>query len=275
MSNTGVSENPFVTHESIGERRLAGNPLELTFVQVQFSPIAAFDGFAERIVAALRPEYPIQTRVARQDFVLSDGEPMVQVTSGYAWLLRPVEPGISVTIAKDSVAFEFRAYPGRRKLLASLQHLVEVTAADADGPRAFTRLGVRNLNRFLNLTNEDLATKLRAPFLATSTISSGLSGVEQVVAVSEVHLVVQGATRIQARWGSLPPNASPLPGFLEPASTTSWFLDIDAYCDTPAAYDPETITSTASKVSTAGYHFFRWATLDDYVTSLIETEVAP
>jgi uncharacterized protein (TIGR04255 family) len=272
MTNTGGSKNPFVAHESIGEQRLVGNPLEVMFVQIQFSALTQFDGFADRIVRALRAEYPIQEKVAIQTVVVTPAK-AVEVTTGHAWALRPVEPTMSLTIAPDSIALEFRKYPGRRHLLTILEHLVEVTAADADGPRAFTRLGVRAVNRFVNLSSEGLAERLRPAFLATSTVAQGLPDVEQIVAVSELHVMVGGTTRIQARWGSLPPNASPLPGDLTPETMPSWFLDIDAYSDTPAVYDPSTVAAVAGNVSATGYHFFRWATLDEYVTSLVEVEV--
>ena len=228
-----------------------------------------------RIVRALRADYPIQEKVAVQTVVVTPAQ-SVEMTTGYAWSLRPVEPTMRLTLAPDSVAFEFRKYPGRRKLMTILEQLVEITSADHDGPRAFTRLGVRNVNRFVNVSSEDLRRRLRPALLATSTVAEGFKDVEDVetiVAVSELHVIVRRATRIQARWGSLPANSSPVPGHLAPETTPSWFLDIDAYTDTPAEYDPTTVAAIATSVSETGYHFFRWATLDEYVTSLAEMEV--
>jgi uncharacterized protein (TIGR04255 family) len=71
--------------------------------------------------------------------------------------------------------------------------------------------------------------------------------------------------RIQARWGSLPANATYDPEALEPVSKASWVLDLDMFTPETQMFANKELLVTATRFSERIYSVFREMVTDEFL----------
>ena len=130
MDANGEPDNPFVDHAPIGNQPLVDTPLVVMFVQVRYSAVDNFEPYAQHIAKSLRATYPVKESGLVQQIQIGADQNVSAQPAEPVMTLRPINDGLTVTIARDSIAIESRIYPGRRDLLRVIER--EAGAGNVD-----------------------------------------------------------------------------------------------------------------------------------------------
>jgi len=133
-------------------------------------------------------------------------------------------------------------------------------------PIIFDRFGLRYVNRLPGTNTDELRRLVNHEALGLIASHAFAEGIELRHAFSESRFELKDRGILLARWGYLPPNVSLDPS-LEPATETSWLLDLDMSVNGPTEFAPDRIIALARDFHEVIYRFFRWATTDELLAA--------
>jgi uncharacterized protein (TIGR04255 family) len=242
---------------------LANAPLARSIVQVQFAPILLIrsEDFIAPFQERIRPDYPNFEQEVAQVHPLFGGE--VEQKTAVTWRFLDGTRDWRVSLTPTFLALETLNYTSRADFLGRFKVVVAAFKETVKSARV-TRVGVRYVDHVKSPEVEMMAEMLRPEMrgIATSTLRPSLqhSLSEAICTVAEGQLL--------ARWGLLPPHGTHDPSVMPPASTESWFLDLDVfkqYAEPFVEMDVNAIHGVADALAVRSYAFFRWAVTDRFL----------
>jgi uncharacterized protein (TIGR04255 family) len=203
-----------------------------------------------------RKQYPLFEQVTAQGLQMDIGAqaPVFRPVTTQVWRLMDPAKNFVVSLTSDAVTLETRAYPGRADFMARWIELLE-WVEEVFAPGLSLRLGIRYINR---LSGDDIGhlPEWVIPNLIGVALPEYRAHITQ--AISEANVAVEEG-HLLMRWGILPPNLTIAPGMLDPVSTSSWLLDLDASCEVQAEFRALNLAQTCERLSERAYSVFRWA----------------
>jgi uncharacterized protein (TIGR04255 family) len=244
-------------------------PLVRVIAQVRFPQILSIRnpdkvaGFQD----AIRGTYPVLVEEPTKEVIfIPPGEPEIRDSRIWRFLDHEPEWKWRASVSPDFVALETNAYQSRTDFLARLETIV-AAAEDAFNPAEARRLGVRYIDR---LTDAAVARvdKLIQPKVLGIALEDGKPPVN--LAAAAAHLLTEARFiadegQIQARWGSLPGNATIDPNALDPIPDPSWVMDLDMFTEKPQAFMTASILSEATSFTQRIYSVFREMITDEFL----------
>lgn len=258
-----------LTGPSPAEMPLPDAPLARVIAQVRFPKILAIRNpdktaaFQERI----RASYPFLSDDRFRHVVLTpDGGQ--DVSEGLIWRFadRENKPRWRLSLGVDFVALETSDYESRRDFLSRLSKVVVALEADFK-PAEVQRLGLRYIDRLKGDAVARIAELIQPKVLGIvqPTDEPPASLREAVVHVlTEAHFLAEEGV-INARWGSLPSNATYDPNALEPIDEPSWVLDLDMFTPSPQPFESGPLMDTATRFAERLYAIFREMVTDEFL----------
>ena len=246
----------------ITEVPLSRAPLVRVIAQVRFPPILGIRDPDKVAVfqEAIRETYPHLTRDQAHRVELAAGQPP-DIRQELIWRLvdRARDPRWQVSLGVDFVSLDTSDYGSRRDFLDRLRAVV--TAVESVfRPAEVQRLGVRYIDR---LTDEavDRVDDLFQPeilgIMRPVEDSSSALGDSVVHVMNDVQFLARNGSRVQGRWGKLPPNATHDPTSIDPVAEPSWVLDLDMFTSEPQPFTSEELLRTAGDFAECLYWLFR------------------
>lgn len=264
--------------EPIPEVPLTRSPLKVALFQASFhAPLSAFTipSKIQEMQAAFEPVFPYLESQSQQSvhIAFQSGQvpppSMPEVTQVH--LFSSADQQWRFTVMPDSIALATTAYFSRADFVERARRTLEVVASVATVP-VLARLGVRYINRIEGLDAIDRVL---------SGANDAVSSVRDVVRQSSgeiQHLMTDLAfapetaradagTRIQSRWGQLPPGVVH-EGLLAPVNLPTWVLDIDAVREGQLPFGPLQTAADIEDLSERSYKVFRWIMQEDALKEL-------
>ena len=250
---------------------LPRSPLAQVIAQVRFPPILAIHG-PETVAGfqeALRETYP---HLSKHQVHIIDltGDPTPNINQDVMWRLadREQDPQWQVSLGTGFVSLATTGYDSRQNFLDRLRTVVsavEHTFKPADAQR----LGLRYIDRLTGEAVERIDDLIRPEILGimcpSGTSSSALT--ESIAHVmTEAQFVARNDSRVQGRWGMLPPNATHDPNVLEPIADPSWVLDLDMFTSVPQPFTNENLLTTATSFAECLYWLFREIVSEEFLS---------
>lgn len=257
-------QRPF--HEQDVENiRLSRAPLVRVFAQVRWQEITAlktdFDARAKAFGLAIAEEYPYTSESKEINLLLTPQGPQQQ-EGGTIVQLRSADDKWRVYFTATFLTLETTDYYDINDFSSRFSLLLEELARQVKIPAA-SRLGFRYVDRLSEPHDmQDLDRLVRPEVRGGQQVPLGETfNLTQSFSES---LFVSGSESLLAKWATLPAGATLDPS-IEPVSTTSWVLDLDAFREAHIAFDSEVIVNELRSLSLLGYKFFRWAVKDEFL----------
>ena len=83
--------------------------------------------------------------------------------------------------------------------------------------------------------------------------------------MTDAQFLAADDSRIQGRWGELPPGATYDANALEPIAERSWVLDLDMFTSAPQPFAVQQIVATATGFAETLYWLFRQVVTEDFL----------
>lgn len=244
-------------------------PLARVIAQVNFPDILAIRNPDKVAVfqEAIRATYPILKQEQTNEIVIQAAS-APEVRKGLIWRFqdREQQPEWRASLAIGYVALETTAYLSRSDFLDRLHGLV-TSAEAAFKPAEAKRLGIRHINRLTDDAVDRIEALIQPKVL-------GIVGPDREAPTSLrgsiIHLITEAQLlaeegNIQARWGSLPANATIDPTALEPINKPSWVIDLDMFNTTPQAFVSDELHKTSVRFAERIYSVFREMVTDEFL----------
>lgn len=253
------------------EVHLPRSPLAQVVAQVRFPPILAIHG-PETVAGfqeALREAYPHLSKHQVHTIDLAVG-PTPNVNQDVVWRLadRERDPRWQVSLGAGFVSLATTGYDSRRNFLGRLRAVVSAVE-ETFRPADTQRLGLRYIDRLTGDAVERINDLVRPEILGimrpSGASSSALAGSIAHV-MTEAQFVARNDSRVQGRWGVLPPNATHDPDVLEPIADTSWVLDLDMFTSVPQPFTSEDLLTTATSFAECLYWLFREMVSEEFLS---------
>lgn len=244
-------------------------PLARVIAQVNFPEILAIRN-PDKVAAfqeAIRTTYPVLNQERVNEIVV---QPNVapEVRTGLIWRFqdRETQPQWRASLAVGYVALETTAYLSRSDFLDRLRGIV-ASAESAFKPAETKRIGIRHINRLTDEAVDRIEALIQPKVL-------GIIGPDREPPTSLrgsiIHLVTEAQLlaeegNIQARWGSLPANATIDPAALEPINKPSWVIDLDMFSTTPQPFISAELHATSVRFAERIYSVFREMVTDEFL----------
>ena len=237
-------------------------PLARVIAQVRFPPILAIRDPDRAAVFqdAIREPYPHLSRDQAHSIDLTAGEPP-NVHQEVIWRFadRARDPRWQASLGVDFVALDTSDYESRQDFLARL-HAVVAAVEEAFRPAEIRRLGVRYIDRLTDEALERVGELFQPETLGImrpiEDASSEL-GSSVIHLMNDVQFLARNGSRIQGRWGKLPPNVTYDPSAIDPIAKPSWVLDLDMFTSEPQPFSSEELLRTATDFAACLYWLFR------------------
>ena len=254
---------------SMAEVPLPKAPLVRVIAQVRFPPILSIlradsvAGFQE----VLRSEYPFLQKndIKNIEFGLGPG---ANVTDTVMWRFsdRQEHSEWRVSLGVDFVALETWRYVSRADFINRLR----VVLAGVEGcfePRETQRLGLRYIDRLEGEAVSRISDLVQPGVLG---ILQPDGGALETLRRATVHLMTQAQFVaeegvIQARWGSLPSNATHDPDALQAIEGPSWILDLDMFSPETVPFKSDALVTKTEAFAERAYSVFRLMVTDDFL----------
>ena len=237
-------------------------PLVRVIAQARFPPILAIRD-PDRVAVfqeVLRETYPHLTRDQAHRVELTPGEPP-DIHQELIWRLadRARDACWQVSLGVDFVSIDTSDYGSRSDFLDRLRAVV--TAVESVfRPAEAQRLGVRYVDRLIDeavdRVNELFQPEILGIMRPLEDVPSAL-GDSVVHLMNDVQFLARNGSRVQGRWGKLPPNATHDPNSIAPVSGPSWVLDLDMFTSEPQPFASEELLRTATEFAECLYWLFR------------------
>lgn len=251
------------------EVQLPSAPLARVIAQARFALILAIRN-PDKVASfqeAIRATYPVLQEERSHHIVIGPlGLPPSREEVIWRFGDREKQPQWRVSLSADFVALETSAYASRADFLSRFEHVVRALEQSFK-PAQCQRLGIRYIDRMTGEAVAKIANLIRPKILGIA-----LPNEEPPLSLggAVLHLMTEAAFaaqegQINARWGSLPHNATYDPNALEPIDEPSWILDLDMFTTSPVAFEAETLTSTAKAFAERIYYVFREMATDEFL----------
>lgn len=238
-------------------------PLVRVIAQVRFPLVTSIEqsGFIAPFQEAIRAHYPI-LRSEQSHGVLVTPQGIAAAPSRMIWRFHDVEDVWRVALGPEFIALETKTYTSRHDFLQRLEVILDALQATIK-PQVVDRLGLRYIDRIVDLESTDLVELLRPEMAGIATTVLG-NYTQQ--ALSETLFTLPGGTdRMLARWGLIPPHGTTDPTAIEPIDEPSWILDLDMFVLAQHSFDVPTLIGKARGFAERTYTFFRWAVTDTFL----------
>lgn len=242
---------------------LGDAPLVRVIAQVRFPQILSVEkgDFVAPFQEALRGKYPLfQENQARG--VRVDPSGFATFVPQVAWRLSSADGNWRVSLTPDFLAFETAKYTSRADYFARFGAVVHALAQHIE-PTHVTQLGVRYIDR---ITGDALGDIDRLVREEVRGIKGKAVGTHASLVVSQSLFELPNTnTKVSARWGHLPPNATTDPAALEPIAEPSFILDLDMIGAELRPFAVDAILTEAEQYSRRIYTIFRWVVTDAFL----------
>ena len=245
-------------------------PLARVIAQVRFPAILAIrDPDKVAILQeTLRETYPYLNRVQAHRIDLTAGEPP-NIQQEFIWRLanREQNPRWQVSLGVDFVALDTSGYDSRQDFLRRLRAVVIAVEA-AFKPAEVKRLGVRYIDRLTGEAIERVYDLFRPEILGIMRPGEDTHpalGDSIIHLMNETQFLAQDGSRIQGRWGKLPPNTTHDPNSLDPVAEPSWVLDLDMFTSEPQPFASAELLQTATDFAECLYWLFRQMVTNEFL----------
>ena len=245
-------------------------PLARVIAQIRFPTILAIrdpDKVAV-IQETLREIYPHLNQVQAHRIDLTAGEPP-NIQQEFIWRLadRERNPRWQVSLGVDFVALDTSDYDSRRDFLRRLQAIV-IAVESAFRPAEVKRLGVRYIARLTDEAVERVDDLFRPEILGIMRSDEDTHptlGDSIIHLMNEAQFLARNGSRIQGRWGKLPPDTTHDPNSLDPIAKPSWVLDLDMFTTEPQPFASDKLLRTATDFAECLYWLFRRMVTDEFL----------
>ena len=254
----------------IAEVPLPQAPLARVIAQVRFPPILTIRN-PDKVAAiqeALRETYPrlSEDRVHRIELKANQAP---NVDQSLIWRLadREQDPRWRVSLGVDFVAIETSDYDSRQDFLDRLR-VVLAAVETAFKPVEASRLGIRYIDRLTGDAVDRVSGLVQPEILGITHPAGNLDpalGESIIHQMTEAQFLAPGDSRIQGRWGKLPPNTTYDPNALEPVAEPSWVLDLDMFTSAPQPFASEELLRKAKEFAEYLYWLFRQMVTDEFL----------
>ena len=258
---------PKVPFGEIPERvPLGPDPLVRVVAQVRFAPVLSVreQGFVAPFQEAIRHSYP-QVEKEMQQQVAPGAGGALQVAESVRWRFSDAKHNWQVTLSEDFVALGCNDYSNRADFLSRLTQTLGAVGNHVR-PVLTSRVGVRYTDRLSEPDDlKELREFVRPELLGLASAKPGEGAAVSELTQAEFNM---DQVRLRGRWGHLPPGATHDPS-IEGVESPSWILDLDAYTEITAPFNPQSCAAEAEAERYAGivYTFFRWAVSDEFLAA--------
>lgn len=253
----------------VDEVALTEAPLVRVLAQVRFPELASIAQaeFVGPFQEAIRADYPILRKHHEIGllFTPEGATPTPAPQGGLIWRFGDKEGVWQVSLAPAFLALETKSYSGEREFIDRLAKVLGALNT-VGAPIIFDRFGLRYVNRLSGTNLEDLRRFVNQEALGMLGSHTYAEGIMLRHSFSETRFELKDRGTLLARWGYLPPDVA-LDPTLEPATETSWLLDLDMSVNGPLEFAPDGIVGLARDFHEVIYRFFRWATTDKLLVS--------
>ncbi len=244
-------------------------PLVRVIAQARYAPILAIRNPDEtaRFQELIRGSYPfLQEERAHHIVIAPLGTPSTREEMIWRFSDREKNPLWRVSLSVDFVALETSAYTSCDDFLSRFEHIVEALE-NSFKPAECQRLGIRYIDRLVGEGAERVG-QLICPKILGIALEDGEPPVSLAEAV--LHLMTEAAFaaeegQINARWGSLPGNATYDPSSLEAIAQPSWVLDLDMFTTSALGFEPGPLARISRSFSERIYFVFREIVTDEFL----------
>ncbi len=237
-------------------------PLVRVIAQVRFPIESSVDkgDVVEPFQNAIRSTYPVLREEQAQAVSAQVPNAVFTVESGKAWRFLDLEANWRVSLNRQFLALETRAYTSRDEFLSRLADMLGALD-NYVGPKLVDRVGIRYIDRISGRSLEDIAQLVR-PEMRGIVGSEASRHVQH--SLTESVFAMDGHSLL-ARWGQVPAGATVDPSTVEPLNEPSWVLDLDAFSTAPFAFEPDEVLERARTYAARVYAFFRWAVTPEFL----------
>ncbi len=254
----------------VSEVHLPRAPLVRVIAQVRFPTILAIrDPDKVAVVQEkLRDSYPYLSLDQVHSIEVNDKQ-VPNVRPDLVWRLADLEKEVRwrVSLGVDFVSLETTNYHTRNDFLDRLKTLI--TAVEHSfTPALATRLGLRYIAQLKNEAFENVSNLIRPEILGVirTPVDSDTMLKDSVIhMMTEAQFEAHDSSRVQGRWGMLPPNVTYAPDALEPYSKRSWILDLDMFTSESRPFAHNELITTAESFAETQYWIFRQMVTEEFL----------
>jgi uncharacterized protein (TIGR04255 family) len=260
-------DNPF--GDPVPSIHLPDAPLGLVVAQVRFPAILALDLDSGReLVAAfqerIRDSYPLTEE--RREVSINLVEPDFGPKTAIGQLLRfsSTDHAWQVSLTRSFVALQTNTYADRADFVDRLGGVLDALVSTIK-PAVCERLGVRYSSRLADpVLLARLPDLIRPEILgAAAVFDADNDSVRRVHIVTDSMYTLPEAS-LRARWGIIPTGTT-IDADIPPASSESFFIDIDVFSNAVMPLDPTVVVDRARQLCNRQYRYFRWIVTPSYL----------
>ncbi len=252
-------EHPF--ESNVTRLRLRLDPITRVVAQVQFSPVLSVrdDNFVVGFQERVRHKYPLLSKDT-QHRVDQDGSGRLQVTTAPIWRFNDTDDMWQLSLSETFVSLHSAEYSDRYDFEGRLRFAVDAVAEFIQ-PVMSTRIGVRYTNHLTGAALENLGEYIRPQMLGLINVPIEEGGISLQWTAADFD--VQDAS-VRICWGNVPAETTP-DDSIEPINEDSWVMDLDAYSEKLAPFDPMACVEEAFQYRELVYSFFRWTVSNEFL----------
>jgi uncharacterized protein (TIGR04255 family) len=260
-------DSPF--GEPVPSIHLPDAPLGLVVAQVRFPAILALDiDRGRELVAAfqerIRDSYPLVEE--RREVSIDLVEPGLgpKTTVGQLFRFSSADHAWQVSLTRSFIALQATTYTDRADFLDRLGDILDALASIIK-PAVCERLGVRYSSRLADpVLLARLPELIRPEILGAAVVfDAGNDSVRRIHMITDSMYALPEAS-LRARWGIIPTGTT-IDADIPPASSESFFIDIDVFSSAVMPIDPTVIVDRARQLCNRQYRYFRWIVTPDYL----------
>ncbi len=240
---------------------LKNAPLVRVIAQLRFPEILSIEqrDFVAPFQESIRNRYPVLRQEQTQGFLVGPAG-MAPARPQLVWRFSDSDGNWRVSLTPEFLALETTKYVSRSDFFERLKLLAEALDKHFK-PGQIDRLGIRYINRIVGKAVDEIGTLVRPEVRG---ISGTPSATHAVHALSESMFEVAN-TRLLARWGCLPPEATVDAAAIEPAKEKSWLLDLDMFSTAPMPFVVDQVVAEARRYAERVYTLFQWAVTREFL----------
>lgn len=262
-----VIDSPF--GEPVSSIHLPNAPLGLVVAQVRFPAVLAVDVDSGReLVAAfqerIRDSYPLMEERREVSINLVEPDFAPKTTSGQLFRFSSTDHAWQISLSRSFIALQTNNYTDRADFIDRLGVVLDALVSTIK-PAVCERLGVRYSSRLADPVLLARLPELIRPEILGAAVGfdAGDDGVRRVHMVTDSMYALPEAL-LRARWGIIP-SGTTIDADIPPASSESFFIDIDVFSTVVMPLDPTAIVDRVRELCNRQYRYFRWIVTPEYL----------